>query len=127
MSGWETDDDGLLESGLDDEGDFVEGLLEDDEDDGHEANGQPAEPVVASAVHDTPPQRPGSTRAAIAKLLARSGGGGGGGGGARRGRGGGKYRLRAMSPQMEERFPDVQSMLITRDDGSQILFVRKGR
>lgn len=40
---------------------------------------------------------------------------------------GDRYRLRAMSPRMQQQFPHVDSMLITLRDGSQILFVRKGR
>ena len=40
--------------------------------------------------------------------------------------GGRKFRIRAMSARMAARSPSMASMLITRNDGSQVLIVRKG-
>lgn len=36
-----------------------------------------------------------------------------------------RYRIRKMSEKLKARFPNVATMLITRTDGSQVLFVRK--
>ena len=37
-----------------------------------------------------------------------------------------KFRIRAMSPAMAARSRDVVSILITKQDGSQVLLVKKG-
>lgn len=38
-----------------------------------------------------------------------------------------KARIRPMSAKMMQRFPAVTSMLLTLDNGQQVLFVRNGR
>jgi len=110
MSGWNNDDDGLLEGGLDDD-DFVDDY--DDADDGALEHG-------GSSPEQPPPNRPepasGHNGHAPRRLRMPQ----------RQSRHKQAYRLRAMSPNMMETFPDVSSLLITRKDGSQILFVRKG-
>lgn len=118
MSGWKNDDeDGLLEADLDND-DFVEGLDDGEEEDGpeleaggHGAGSHPGE----QAVHES--QHHHRAEVLAPRKLRRPPG---------RSRHGGKHRLRAMSPRMMATFKDVTSMLITRRDGSQILFVRKG-
>lgn len=37
-----------------------------------------------------------------------------------------KFRIRGMSPRMAARSPGVVSILITKQDGSQVLLVKKG-
>jgi len=43
----------------------------------------------------------------------------------RREAGGRRIRMRPMKPSMAEKHPDVVSILLTRNDGRQLLFVRK--
>jgi hypothetical protein len=42
-----------------------------------------------------------------------------------RGPDGRKFRIRRMSPKMAARSPNVATILITKNDGSQVLIVRK--
>ena len=119
MSGWNNDGDSLLDSGLDDEGDFVEGMYDNEEDEspeleasGGRGGGQPEMTVARNSLDHV------AERARLRPLRMPP---------SPRSRQGGKHRMRAMSDRMMKTFPDVQSMLITRTDGNQILFVRKER
>ncbi len=122
MSGWNNTDDGLLEADLDDD-DFVDGFDDGEDEESPELEAGGNHPATdshdagvshAGTVVSSHPHRAGGL---VPRKLRRPPG---------RSRHGGKHRLRAMSQRMERTFPDVTSMLITRRDGSQILFVRKG-
>lgn len=105
--------DGILDDSfddsLDDSVDFVEGA--DDEDAElhvEHASDDAAEPMSV-AHHSQHDRRPTQRHAGPRRPGHR------------------QARIAAMSPAMERKFSGVMSILVTRGDGRQVLFVRKGR
>jgi len=99
------------DGGLDDD-DYVEGV--DDEDD---ELGVDFHAPIEDAPEPEPRQLPArAARPARAPGRAVS----------RPNQGSKKFRIRAMSARMAARSKGVASILVTKDDGSQVLLVRKG-
>lgn len=96
------------DGGLDDD-DYVEGI--DDEDD---ELGVDFHTPIEDAPEPEPRQLP--ARAHRPQRLPVS----------RPNQGPKKFRIRAMSARMAARSKGVASILVTKDDGSQVLLVRKG-
>lgn len=93
-----------------DEDDYVEGI--DDEDD--ELGVDFHTPLEDVPEPEPPRQLPARARAP--RPVSRP----------NKGQGPKKFRIRAMSPRMAARSKGVASILVTKDDGSQVLLVRKG-
>lgn len=118
MDPWDQD----REYGLDEFEDFVEGL--DDEQDelgidytARHGGAQPLEDAPTSQAVTAPAQQASARQLAVARALQAQR--------SSQAQGQRKARVRPMSPTMAARNEDVTSILVTKLDGSQTLFVRR--
>lgn len=91
-----------LQYGEDDDDDLFDSSDEDEEEAESEISGEP-KPRPKPSHTPTPMQRVAHAQHA----------------------GGRRIRMRPMKPSMAEKHPDVVTILLTRTDGRQIMFVRK--
>lgn len=111
MSGpWEQDDTGL---------DFVEGVDDEEEELGVDYHGAPMLEPEAPGYEDAPARvRLKTPRVAQRRPAARTAS-------KTKTAGAKRYRVKVMGQQLLQKFPDVESMLITKKDGSQVLLIRR--